>query len=60
VIARLNTELVKALAMPDVRTRLLEVGLEAVSNSPDAFAAYIRTETEKWARVVRQANIKVE
>jgi tripartite-type tricarboxylate transporter receptor subunit TctC len=60
VIARLNAELVKTLAMPDVRARLIEVGLEAVSNSPDAFAAYIRTETDKWARVVKQANIKVE
>jgi tripartite-type tricarboxylate transporter receptor subunit TctC len=46
--------------MPDVRARLIEVGLEAVSNSPDAFAKYIRTETDKWARVVKQANIKVE
>jgi tripartite-type tricarboxylate transporter receptor subunit TctC len=60
VIARLNAELVKTLAMPDVRARLIELGLEAVSNSPDAFAAYIRTETDKWAKVVKQANIKVE
>jgi tripartite-type tricarboxylate transporter receptor subunit TctC len=60
VIARLNTELAKALGLPDVRARLIEVGLEAVSNSPDAFAAYIRAETEKWARVVKDANIKVE
>jgi tripartite-type tricarboxylate transporter receptor subunit TctC len=60
VIARLNAELVKTLAMSDVRARLIEVGLEAVSNTPDAFAAYIRTETDKWAKVVRQANIKVE
>ena len=60
MIARLNVELVKALAMPDVRSRLLEVGLDAVSNSPDAFAAYVRAETEKWARVVKDAHIKVE
>jgi tripartite-type tricarboxylate transporter receptor subunit TctC len=60
VIARLNAELVKTLAMPDVRARLIEVGLEAVSNTPDAFAAYIRAETGKWAKVVKQANIKVE
>ena len=60
VIARLNAELVKALAMPDVRSRLLDVGLDAVSNSPDAFAAYIRAETDKWARVVKDAHIKVE
>ncbi len=60
VIARLNTELAKALALPDVRARLIEVGLEAVSNAPDAFAAYIRAETDKWACVVKDANIKVE
>ena len=60
VVARLNTELVKALAMGDVRKRLLEFGLEAVSNSPDAFAAYIRAETAKWARAGKDANIKLD
>jgi len=59
VIARVNGELVKALALPDVRKRLLEVGLEAQSNTPDAFAVYIRAETEKWARIVKDANIRV-
>jgi tripartite-type tricarboxylate transporter receptor subunit TctC len=60
IVARLNTELVKALAMPAVKKRLLENGLEAVSNTPQQFAAYIRAETAKWAVVVKDANVKVD
>jgi tripartite-type tricarboxylate transporter receptor subunit TctC len=60
IVSRLNAELVKALAMPEVKKRLLEFGLDAVSNSPDAFAAYIRSETAKWARVVKEANIRLD
>ena len=60
VIARLNTEIVKILAMPDVKTRLLDSGIIATSSSPEALAAYVQSETAKWAKVIRQANIKVE
>ncbi|MGZ8262869.1 MAG: Bug family tripartite tricarboxylate transporter substrate binding protein [Burkholderiales bacterium] len=60
IVSRLNAELVKALAMPEVKKRLLEFGLDAASNSPDAFAAYIRSETVKWARVVKEANIRLD
>jgi tripartite-type tricarboxylate transporter receptor subunit TctC len=60
LVGRLNAELAKALAMPDVRKRLLEHGLGAVSNTPEEFAAYIRAETIKWAKVVKDANVKIE
>ncbi len=60
VVARLNAELVKALALPDVKKRLLENGLDAASNTPDQFAAYIRAETTKWAAVVKDANVKMD
>ncbi len=60
IIARLNVEIVKALAMPDVKKRLLDSGIIATSSSPEAFAAYIETETAKWAKVIREANIKGE
>jgi tripartite-type tricarboxylate transporter receptor subunit TctC len=60
VVARLNAELVKVLAMPDVRKRLLENGIGAVSNTPQEFAAYIRAETVKWASVIKDANVKVD
>jgi tripartite-type tricarboxylate transporter receptor subunit TctC len=59
-ISRLNTELVKVLAMSDVKKRLLDTGIGAVSNTPQQFAAYIREETARWASVVKSANVKIE
>jgi tripartite-type tricarboxylate transporter receptor subunit TctC len=60
IIARLNAESVKALAMSDVKSHLLDAGIIAVSSTPEAFATYIQSETRKWAKVIREANIKVE
>jgi tripartite-type tricarboxylate transporter receptor subunit TctC len=60
VVVRLNAELVKILQMPDVKQRLLDSGIEAISNTPEQFAAYIQAETKKWAKVVKDANVKVE
>ncbi len=60
VITRLNAELVKVLALPEVKKRLLDNGIDALSNTPEQFAAYIRAETAKWAAVIKDANVKVE
>jgi len=60
IVARLNDELQKIAAMPDVRERLLGLGLSATSGTPLQFSDHLRTETEKVARVVKQANIKFE
>lgn len=58
-IERLNAVLRGALALQPVRDRLAQVGAEAVVSSPSELAAYLRAETEKWGRVVRQAGITV-
>jgi tripartite-type tricarboxylate transporter receptor subunit TctC len=60
IVARLHAETVKALALPDVRQRLEGVGFEIVGSTPDEFAAYIRSEIAKWAKVVAASGIKVE
>lgn len=60
IVARLNTDIVKILAMPDVKQKLLDSGIEAISNTPEQFAAYIQAETKKWAKVVKDANVKVD
>lgn len=60
IVARLNTEIVKALAAPDVKKRLLDVGIIATSSSAAAFAAYVSKETAKWEKVIRDAKITVE
>ena len=60
IVARLNTEIVKVLNLPDAKQRLLESGIEATPSTPEQFATYILAETRKWAKVVKDANIKVE
>ncbi len=60
VIARLNGELTKILQMPDVKARLLESGIEAAWSTPEQFAAYIRSETSRWAKVVKDSGARAE
>jgi tripartite-type tricarboxylate transporter receptor subunit TctC len=60
VLVKLNADLVKVLQAPDVQRRLADQGIEAVSSTPAEFSAYIRAETAKWAKVVRDANIPPE
>jgi tripartite-type tricarboxylate transporter receptor subunit TctC len=60
IIDLLHGEIVKLVAQPDVRKRLDDLGFEVVANSPDQFAAQIKTEMQKWAKVIGDAKIKVE
>jgi len=61
VIRKLHAELVRILGEPDVKTLYANAGLEtAISASPAQFAAYIASEREKWAKVVKAANIRIE
>jgi tripartite-type tricarboxylate transporter receptor subunit TctC len=59
VIELLNREIVKALAQPEVKARLATLGFEPIGNSPDAFGAWIKSEVAKWAKVIRDAGIKL-
>ena len=60
VIATLHNEVIKALKLPDVLERFANLGLDPVGNSPQEFGVYIRSEVAKWAKVVKDANIKVD
>ncbi len=60
VVARLHAEFTRALAAPDVRERMLKLGAEPVGNRPEEFAAYIRAEAEKYARVVKASGAKAD
>lgn len=53
VIERLNREIVAALNTPDIKAKLLDQGAEPSPNTPAQFQAYIRSETVKWAKVVK-------
>jgi tripartite-type tricarboxylate transporter receptor subunit TctC len=60
IVDLIHREVVKIVALPDVQTRLDDLGFQVVANSPDEFAARIKTEMEKWAKVIRDAKIKVD
>jgi tripartite-type tricarboxylate transporter receptor subunit TctC len=60
IIARLNREIVAILHMPEVVERLSNQGAEPVGSTPEEFAAYIKSETVKWAKVVRESGAKAE
>ncbi|MDP1538146.1 MAG: tripartite tricarboxylate transporter substrate binding protein [Burkholderiales bacterium] len=60
IITKLHTGVVRALQNPDVRQRLLNDGAEPVGSSPEEFATYLRSETVKWAKVIKAAGIKAE
>ena len=59
LIERLNQEIVRFLSGPQVRERFLKAGLEVVASSADELAATLRADTAKWARVIKDAGIKV-
>jgi tripartite-type tricarboxylate transporter receptor subunit TctC len=58
VIARLHLETVAALSAAETRIKFEQLGIEAIGNSPEEFAAMIKSETPKWAKVIRKAGIK--
>jgi tripartite-type tricarboxylate transporter receptor subunit TctC len=58
IIDKLHRESVRILALPDVRKRFDELGIEVVGNTPAEFAAVIATETPQWAKVIRDAGVK--
>ncbi|MDP1537110.1 MAG: tripartite tricarboxylate transporter substrate binding protein [Burkholderiales bacterium] len=60
IIARVSADAGKALVMADVKKRLMDAGIIAISSTPEGFAAYIRAETDKWNKVIKAANIKAE
>jgi tripartite-type tricarboxylate transporter receptor subunit TctC len=59
-IARLNTEAIKALRLPDVVRALSSQGAEPVGNSAEEFSAFVKSEIEKWANLVRVAKMKTD
>ncbi len=60
LIARLHGDVSKVLQQPDVRDRIQGMGGDVIGSSPADFAAFMRGETSKWAKVVKQANIRAE
>jgi tripartite-type tricarboxylate transporter receptor subunit TctC len=60
IVRKLHLETVKVLALPEVRAKLADLGLEGIGNSPDEFATLIKSEIPKWAKVIKDAGIKAD
>jgi tripartite-type tricarboxylate transporter receptor subunit TctC len=60
VIAFLNREIAEIVALPDIKGRLAVLGFESVGSTPEEFTRHAKAEFEKWAKVIRDSNIKSE
>ena len=60
IVLRLNQEMVRVLNLPDIKEKIIAQGNYVVGDTPEQFAAFMRAESDKWQRVVRKGNIKLE
>jgi tripartite-type tricarboxylate transporter receptor subunit TctC len=60
IVARLNAETVRILRQPDMRERLVGLGSDPVGNTQQQFGDFIRAERDKWSKVIKQADIRID
>ena len=60
IVAKLNAEIARAIALPDMQERFVAQGIDLQSSTPEQFAALIKSEVVKWRKVVRDAGAKVD
>jgi len=60
IIGRIQGELVKAVALPDVRERMSSLGMEVAGSTPDELGALVRSDIAKWGKVIKEAGVKVD
>jgi len=60
IVEKLNGDMVRAINAPDFRKNLQSQGADPVGNSPEQYLLFIQNETDKWAKVIKSAGIKVE
>jgi tripartite-type tricarboxylate transporter receptor subunit TctC len=58
LVAMIHSEIVRMLASPDVQQRLLTEGADAIGNTPRQFAAQLKNDMVKWAKVARESGIE--
>lgn len=59
VVTRLNQEIARILVLPDVRAKLLAMGMETESSSPEAFGEFLKNDAVKWGRVIKAAGLRM-
>jgi tripartite-type tricarboxylate transporter receptor subunit TctC len=60
IISRLAVESSKLVKQPDVRERLIASGVDPAGSTPDEYGAYVRSEVEKWAKVIKATGAKAD
>ena len=60
IVERLNTGLIAVIRIPAVVERMASLSVQVRANTPADFSAYVKSETEKWGKIIRGANIKAE
>lgn len=60
IVVKVNRELVRILELPDIRERLKQLGSEGVGNTPEEFGRFVRGESARYAKAIRDAGVKVE
>ncbi|MDO8597892.1 MAG: tripartite tricarboxylate transporter substrate binding protein [Sulfuricaulis sp.] len=60
IIAKLNAELTRIMKLPETRERLSVVGIEPTSSTPEELAVFIRSETTKWSKIIKDIGLKIE
>ena len=58
IVTKINTDATSALNVPEVKDRLAAQGMYVVANTPEQFAAFLKTEIPRWAKVVRDSGVK--
>jgi len=59
-VSRLNSDISKVLTLPEIKERMLAMATEPVSSTPEEFSAFIKSESQKWSKIIRDNNIRVE
>ncbi|MGZ5178676.1 MAG: Bug family tripartite tricarboxylate transporter substrate binding protein [Burkholderiales bacterium] len=60
VVTKLSVETARILQLPDVKSRLSELGAEPIGSTPEQFSAHIKAEIAKWAKVIKEANVELQ
>jgi tripartite-type tricarboxylate transporter receptor subunit TctC len=60
IVERINTEVVKLMNAAETKSKLSKIGLDVTTSTPAEFAKYVRAETDKWARVIKEAGIRAD
>ena len=60
IVNKINADMNEALRQPEIRERLAQLSAEAIGGTPQATAAYMREEVERWHNVIKSAGVKLD